>query len=249
MVERQSQDSNTYATAGTLDGEIEKVLSFYDDVSTDIRGDVQSSQASFENFQHAVIDSDELSVDDKIHQIDDKVKALQAIATRITNILQYVSLNTQGLRKILKKFGKHVEPTKPQPGFLALEIEHPHQPGWKLLQVSPCCDVSCCALLCRAVLCSAVLRSRNCIHAQPATAQQVQHRRKLHFQLCYNDQVLHTHPFKALLMLMLLQAVLYCDATGMRSWKACCLHQVTQFLGFGGGSVFRKTCMETWLCM
>lgn len=135
-------------STGTLDGEIEKVLSFYDDVSTDIRNDVQSNEASFQNFQPAVIESEELSIEDKAHQIEGRIKALQAIATRITNILQYVSLNTQGLRKILKKFGKHVEPTKPQPGFLALEIEHPHQPGWKLLQVcAPCLQCCCCIIL------------------------------------------------------------------------------------------------------
>lgn len=137
--------------AGTLDGEIEKVLSFYTDVATDIRDDVHSSEASFNNFQQAVIESEELSTDSKIDQIDDKVTELKAVAKRITNILQYVSLNTQGLRKILKKFGKHVEPTKPQPGFLALEIEHPHQPGWKLLQVRPCLSAQaahvCCAVL------------------------------------------------------------------------------------------------------
>lgn len=41
----------------------------------------------------------------------------------------------RGVRKILKKFAKNVDPTPPAPGFLALEIVHPHDPNWKLLQV------------------------------------------------------------------------------------------------------------------
>ena len=43
----------------------------------------------------------------------------------------------RGVRKILKKFAKNVDPTPPAPGFLALEITHPHDPNWKLLQVRP----------------------------------------------------------------------------------------------------------------
>lgn len=121
--------------AGTLDGEIEKVLSFYADVSTDIRDDIQGSEATFQHIQEAVVDSQELSAEEKLSQLHNQIAPLKAVAKRITDILQYISLNMQGLRKILKKFGKHVEPTKPQPGFLALEIEHPHEPGWKILQV------------------------------------------------------------------------------------------------------------------
>ena len=41
----------------------------------------------------------------------------------------------RGIRKILKKFAKNVDPMPPAPGFLALEIQHPHDPNWKLLQV------------------------------------------------------------------------------------------------------------------
>ena len=40
-----------------------------------------------------------------------------------------------GIRKILKKIAKNIPVDGPHgPGFLTLEIEHPHEPGWKLLQ-------------------------------------------------------------------------------------------------------------------
>ena len=38
------------------------------------------------------------------------------------------------------QFAKNVDPTPPTPGYLTLEITHPHDPGWKLLQV--CCRFS-----------------------------------------------------------------------------------------------------------
>ena len=53
----------------------------------------------------------------------------------MTHLLEFVGLNMRGVRKILKKFAKNVDPTPPAPGFLALEIAHPHDPNWKLLQV------------------------------------------------------------------------------------------------------------------
>jgi SPX domain protein involved in polyphosphate accumulation len=121
--------------AGTLDSEIEKVLSFYADVSTTIKIDLQDGEQSFDHFQDAVMDSQELDTIHKLHRLETKIEELQAVAKRITDLLQYVSLNMQGIRKILKKFAKHVDPTKPSPGFLALEIQHPHEPGWKMMQV------------------------------------------------------------------------------------------------------------------
>ena len=56
------------------------------------------------------------------------------MARQITRLLEFVSLNMRGVRKILKKFAKNVDPTPPAPGFVALEIQHPHDPNWKLLQ-------------------------------------------------------------------------------------------------------------------
>ena len=53
----------------------------------------------------------------------------------MAHLLEFVGLNLRGVRKILKKFAKNVDPTPPAPGFLSLEIAHPHDPNWKLLQV------------------------------------------------------------------------------------------------------------------
>ena len=66
----------------------------------------------------------------------------QDVARQITRLLEFVSLNMRGVRKILKKFAKNVDPTPPAPGFVALEIQHPHDPNWKLLQV--CSSIVIC---------------------------------------------------------------------------------------------------------
>ena len=123
------------SSPGTLDTEIEKVLSFYADISTSIKQKLQEGEGSFDHFQESVMDSEELNPEDKLQRIDSRTEDLKMVAKRISDLLQYVSLNMQGIRKILKKFAKHVEPTKPAPGFLALEIQHPHEPGWKMMQV------------------------------------------------------------------------------------------------------------------
>ena len=65
--------------------------------------------------------------------------AWQDLARDVTRLLEFVSLNMRGVRKILKKFAKNVDPTPPAPGFVALEIAHPHDPNWKLLQVLLLC--------------------------------------------------------------------------------------------------------------
>ena len=111
------------------------MLSFYSDISTSIKQELQDCEESFSHFQEAVIGSEELDPIHKLSRLDSKTEELKSIALRITHLLQYVSLNMQAIRKILKKFAKHVEPTKPAPGFLALEIQHPHEPGWKMMQV------------------------------------------------------------------------------------------------------------------
>ncbi len=44
-------------------------------------------------------------------------RALRPVAMDVFHLLGYVSLNTAGLRKMLKKYAKNVEPSKPQPGM------------------------------------------------------------------------------------------------------------------------------------
>ncbi len=41
----------------------------------------------------------------------------------------------RGIRKILKKLAKHVPPSSPMPGYVALEIDHPHEPEKRILSV------------------------------------------------------------------------------------------------------------------
>ena len=53
----------------------------------------------------------------------------------MTALLSFVSLNMRGIRKILKKLAKHVPPSSPMPGYVALEIDHPHEPEKRILSV------------------------------------------------------------------------------------------------------------------
>jgi len=46
----------------------------------------------------------------------------QGHADSVTHLLEFVSLNMTAVRKILKKFKKHIEPLAPIPGFLTLEV-------------------------------------------------------------------------------------------------------------------------------
>lgn len=57
------------------------------------------------------------------------------LAGEVTHLLSYVSLNLTAVRKILKKMAKHIPPEAPTPGYLSLEIRHPHKPGYRLVQV------------------------------------------------------------------------------------------------------------------
>ena len=41
----------------------------------------------------------------------------------------------RAIRKILKKLSKHVPPSAPMPGYIALEIDHPHEPEKRILSV------------------------------------------------------------------------------------------------------------------
>lgn len=63
-------------------------------------------------------------------------------AGEVTSLLSFVSLNMRAIRKILKKLSKHVPPSSPMPGYVALEIDHPHEPGNRILSVRHPADVS-----------------------------------------------------------------------------------------------------------
>ena len=67
-------------------------------------------------------------------------------AGEVTSLLSFVSLNMRAIRKILKKLSKHVPPSSPMPGYVALEIDHPHEPGNRILSVRQSANVSADAL-------------------------------------------------------------------------------------------------------
>ncbi len=68
------------------------------------------------------------------------------LAGEVTSLLSFVSLNMRAIRKILKKLSKHVPPSSPMPGYVALEIDHPHEPGNRILSVRLSATVSADAL-------------------------------------------------------------------------------------------------------
>ena len=62
------------------------------------------------------------SREEQLEVLDRAVLDLQPCAEEVTHLLEFVSLNMAALRKILKKFKKHIEPLTPTPGFLAIEV-------------------------------------------------------------------------------------------------------------------------------
>ena len=55
----------------------------------------------------------------QLEHMDSAFKGLRPVAMDIFHLLGYVSLNMAGFRKMLKKYAKNVEPSKPQPGEAA----------------------------------------------------------------------------------------------------------------------------------
>lgn len=100
----------------------------------------------------------------QIRKVDDAIVLLREKALDITNLTSFVSLNMAAIRKILKKISKNIHSDGPHgpgehplanspvqrlvlcmfwgcdsfmhAGLLTLRIEHPHEPGWKVLQVT-----------------------------------------------------------------------------------------------------------------
>ena len=55
----------------------------------------------------------------QLEHMDSAFGGLRPVAMDIFHLLGYVSLNMAGFRKMLKKYAKNVEPSKPQPGEAA----------------------------------------------------------------------------------------------------------------------------------
>ena len=52
----------------------------------------------------------------QMQHMDSAFRGLRPVAMDIFHLLGYVSLNMAGFRKMLKKYAKNVEPSRPQPG-------------------------------------------------------------------------------------------------------------------------------------
>ncbi|KAK9906755.1 hypothetical protein WJX75_007454 [Coccomyxa subellipsoidea] len=120
--------------AKALDAEIEKVIAFYREKSSTAKAAASNTQGGAQRSMAETTAASAPVPEEVLDHLDASLRRLRPIALDIFHLLGYVSLNTAALRKILKKYAKNVEPTKPQPGYLTLRVEHPHEPGWKLLQ-------------------------------------------------------------------------------------------------------------------
>lgn len=118
---------------GALDDQIIKCLRFYAQQRDRVLREVEDTEALVDALPETA-DQDELSSQDRMNTVNSLAERLQGVARSVQLLLEFVSLNMQAMRKILKKFAKNVDPSPPVPGYLALEIHHPHDPGWKVLQ-------------------------------------------------------------------------------------------------------------------
>ncbi|BDA44398.1 SPX domain-containing membrane protein At4g11810 [Coccomyxa sp. Obi] len=108
---------------GLLDTYIERVLSFYKQKLAEVRQRLAAANIG------ASADPTSPSAN-----LDADLEKLSDLAGEVTHLLSYVSLNLTAVRKILKKMAKHIPPEAPTPGYLSLEIRHPHKPGYRLVQ-------------------------------------------------------------------------------------------------------------------
>ncbi|KAL0025315.1 hypothetical protein WJX79_004533 [Trebouxia sp. C0005] len=72
----------------------------------------------------------ETALDKEIKKLADKhLQMLQQNGKHVTDLLQYISLNVRGIRKVLNKFSRSNSPQKPKDGCMSLEVDRPHHPG------------------------------------------------------------------------------------------------------------------------
>lgn len=118
---------------GAFDDQIMKCLMFYGQQQDRVLQEVKDVEGSVDTLP-AAADEDDMSPEQRLDAVAALSRRLQDAARGVQHLLEFVSLNMQAMRKILKKLAKNVDPSPPVPGYLALEIHHPHDPGWKVLQ-------------------------------------------------------------------------------------------------------------------
>ncbi|GMH35397.1 hypothetical protein BSKO_03265 [Bryopsis sp. KO-2023] len=119
-----------------LESEIIKILQFYEVTFANIR-DVKDE--CIRTQEELSMQDSELAPELKLALINRQREQWRDLANTTVDLLEYISLNMQGLRKIVKKHSKNVEPLMPSKDIGAtrvFEIHHPNEPGKKLIQAT-----------------------------------------------------------------------------------------------------------------
>lgn len=111
------------------------MLVFYASKSDEIADSVKALENEINHEESTTLQDEEIPDAEKVDMITSLIEKLQDQGRNIVHLTRFVSLNMQGIRKILKKYAKHQGTMEPQKGYLALEIEHPYE-GHKFMQVS-----------------------------------------------------------------------------------------------------------------
>jgi hypothetical protein len=118
-----------------LDAQVEKVIEFYK--SQELKC-LEEAVEALHNAKLCLQGAAGIGVlsHECLHEMNVALATVQHVNSDVTNLLQYVSLNMIAIRKILKKYAKNVEPIAPVPGCLTLEVGHPDDAKWRVLQGS-----------------------------------------------------------------------------------------------------------------
>lgn len=119
---------------GYLDSEIEKVVTWYKSYLHGMHSNIKNLERDLALAPQILADA-AIETDFKLKGITTLRNRWRTVGTELASLLQYVSLNMIAMRKILKKYAKHVEPTRPMEGYCTLEIQHPDDPSWAFVQV------------------------------------------------------------------------------------------------------------------
>eukprot|EP00191_Tetraselmis_sp_GSL018_P010299 CAMPEP_0177603610 /NCGR_PEP_ID=MMETSP0419_2-20121207/15613_1 /TAXON_ID=582737 /ORGANISM="Tetraselmis sp., Strain GSL018" /LENGTH=815 /DNA_ID=CAMNT_0019097411 /DNA_START=392 /DNA_END=2840 /DNA_ORIENTATION=+ len=118
---------------GYLDSEIEKVVLWYKSSLDNLKTNVKTLERDLA-LAPQILSDQTIETDFKLKGISTLRGRWRTVGTELACLLEYVSLNMIAMRKILKKYAKHVEPTKPMEGYCTLEIQHPEDPSWAFVQ-------------------------------------------------------------------------------------------------------------------
>eukprot|EP00216_Chloropicon_sp_CCMP2111_P001757 CAMPEP_0198240682 /NCGR_PEP_ID=MMETSP1446-20131203/5714_1 /TAXON_ID=1461542 ORGANISM="Unidentified sp, Strain CCMP2111" /NCGR_SAMPLE_ID=MMETSP1446 /ASSEMBLY_ACC=CAM_ASM_001112 /LENGTH=750 /DNA_ID=CAMNT_0043923429 /DNA_START=160 /DNA_END=2412 /DNA_ORIENTATION=+ len=119
-----------------LDSEIEKVLAHYRKRSSMLTETLGELQAETDSMAGAMDDTDGLSVD--IAGLKKLADMWVSAAKELSQLLLYLSLNTEGIRKIMKKYAKSsgLPAVTTGPGLTTLEFQHESLLGGRIEQGS-----------------------------------------------------------------------------------------------------------------